>query len=194
MPAFGHDSSTNARSILDGRSLNQDPRLEKAVLEWCLDNMGPLRAVKARPRAMDGGLLRGTVAFCAESDPILGQRLGLDDPERMLRALRTPSPQLTAIAMPSSKMSRPRSRSGPGNGTSIARQGSFDRGPIRHRYLSARLSHAESGVPESPIVCVRRATGRNHRLAVPTCLPYRSDDEEPVRRRSNSSRTRIPVR
>ena len=47
---------------------------------------------ESKTPAMAGGFLRGTVAFCAEFDPILGRRLGLDHPERMLRALRIPSP------------------------------------------------------------------------------------------------------
>ena len=72
--------------------LGSGSALEKAVLEWCLDNMGPLRAVKARPQRWTVVSYEELMLSAPSLIPILGQRLGLDHPERMLRALRIPSP------------------------------------------------------------------------------------------------------
>jgi hypothetical protein len=78
---------TFAWSILESGS-----SLDGAVLEWCLDNLGPLRAVNKRPERW---MVLGYEELMLSAErliPLLGRRLELRHPERMLRVLRTPSP------------------------------------------------------------------------------------------------------
>jgi len=66
--------------------------LDRAVLEWCLDNLGPLRAVKKRPERWMVLSYEELMLSTERLIPLLGRHLQLRDPERMLRVLRTPSP------------------------------------------------------------------------------------------------------
>jgi hypothetical protein len=66
--------------------------LERSVLEWCLDNVGPLRAVKKRPERWIVLSYEELMLSAERLIPLLGRRLELRHPERMFRVLRTPSP------------------------------------------------------------------------------------------------------
>jgi hypothetical protein len=66
--------------------------LEGAVLEWCLDNLGPIRAVNKRPERWMVLAYEELMLSAERLIPLLGRRLELRHPERMLRVLRTPSP------------------------------------------------------------------------------------------------------
>jgi hypothetical protein len=71
--------------------LGSSSPLERFVLEWCLDNLGPLRAVEAAPERWTVLSYEELVLSATRLVPVLGDRLDLRHPERMLRVVRTPS-------------------------------------------------------------------------------------------------------
>ena len=66
--------------------------LERAVLEWSLDNLGPLRAFQERPEKWMVLSYEELMLSTQRLIPLLARRLKLNDHKRMLRVLRTPSP------------------------------------------------------------------------------------------------------
>jgi hypothetical protein len=66
--------------------------LEKFLLEWCLDNLGPLQAWTKRPERWTLISYEELMLSPTRLIPLLGRRLDLREPDRMLRMLRTPSP------------------------------------------------------------------------------------------------------
>lgn len=76
--------------------LRSGSSLERWVLEWCLDSLGPLRALRRRPERWTVLSYEELMLSATRLVPLLGRRLDLRDPKRMLRVLRTPSPS-TAV-------------------------------------------------------------------------------------------------
>jgi hypothetical protein len=69
--------------------------LEKFVLEWCLDNLGPLHAMRKDPARWTVVSYEEMMTSPTRLSALLGRRLELRRPERMLKVLRTPSPSTT---------------------------------------------------------------------------------------------------
>jgi len=83
---LGDDQVELAWSVMESGS-----PLERFVLEWCLDNLGPLRASRKHPDRWTVLSYEELVLSATRLVPVLGRRLDLHDPDRMLRVVRTPS-------------------------------------------------------------------------------------------------------